>query len=375
MGGLSIFGPEAPQRQSRTERRHQQRRRRRRRRRRAIGPLIAVIVIVGMVGGIFFGGRSLLTRLSEVPDYPGNGTGSVTILVRPGDTASDIAATLVKEGVVKSERAFRDAAKENPKSTSLQPGFYRLRKQMSGQAALALMLDPKSRLLSRLTVPEGLTVAQVLQLISRHTKTPLATVQAAAKDTAALGLPAYAKGRLEGFLFPATYDIEPDTTPASLLRDMVASYVQQVDESGLSQRAAAVGLDPYRLLIVASLIERETRLQNERGKVAQVIYNRLHRNFFLGIDAAVLYGLGRTGGPLTAADLAKVTPYNTRVVKGLPPTPIANPGIASITAAGRPTAGLWLYYVLIDKSGRHLFTADRDEFNKAAARCHQLKLC
>lgn len=369
---FGFFQPDPYERPSRSDRRREASDRRRRRRR----LIVALIVIAVLGGAALYGGRSLTGRLGGTPDFAGDGTGTVLITVEPGDTATDIADTLVAEGVVKSEKAFRNAAKANAASVGIQPGTYRLRKEMSGTAALVLMLDPVARVLSRVTVPEGLTVAGVLKLVAAKTPLKPAALQAAVKDTAALELPAYAKGRVEGFLFPETYDLQPDTTAADLLHSMVAMYKTKVDESGLSARAADVGLDPYKLLVVASLVERETQRVDERSKVARVIYNRLDQDFFLGVDAAVLYGLGRSTGGLTAADLAKRTPYNNRLVKGLPPTPIANPGTASLEGAAAPAAGPWLYYVLdADRSGRHLFTDDRDVFNTAKAKCVAAGLC
>jgi UPF0755 protein len=372
---LGFFPPEQYARPSRADRRRHESDRRRRRRRRLIVPLV-VLLVLGVAGaGALYGGRSLVSRFGSTPDFQGQGTGAVLVRVQPGDTATDIAATLFAQGVVKSEKAFRNAAKDDPRSVSIQPGTYRLHKQMSGVAALALMLDPAARVLSRLTVPEGLTVAATLKLISEKTGLRLADLQAAAKNTA-LDLPAYAKGRLEGFLFPETYDVEPGTSATELLRTMVDMYKAKIDTSGLSARAADVDLDPYQLLIVASLVERETQRVEERPKVARVIYNRLERNFFLGVDAAILYGLGKSRGPLTQADLAKPTKYNNRLVKGLPPTPIANPGVASVRGAVDPADGPWLYYVLdSDKSGRHIFTDDPEVFNTAKAKCQAAGLC
>ena len=157
---------------------------------------------------------------------------------------------------------------------------------------------------------------------------------------------------------------------------MVDEYKAKVDDAGLVQKAAAVNLSPYEMVIVASLVEKETQQADERGKVARVIYNRLDQDFFLGIDAAVLYGLGRSSGGLSEADLQKDTPYNNRIHKGLPPTPIANPGIASLQAAVAPAKGPWLYYVLdAAHPGHHLFTDDRDVFNAAKAKCQAAHLC
>jgi len=375
---LGFFPPEQQQyyRPSRSDRRRHESNRRRRRRRRLIVPLVMLAVLAVAGVGALYGGRSLLGHFGSTPDFQGQGTGEVLIRVQPGDTASDIAGTLLAKGVVKSEDAFRKAAVADPRSVSIQPGSYRLHKQMSGAAALALMLDPAAKVLSRVTIPEGLTVAATLKLISEKTALPLADLQAAAKDTASLDLPAYAKGRLEGFLFPETYDLEPGMSAAELLKAMVDTYKAKIDVTGLSARASDVGLDPYKLLTLASLVERETQVDDERGKVARVIYNRLDQDFYLGIDAAILYGLGRSTGPLSAADLAKETPYNNRLVKGLPPTPIANPGLASVKAAADPPPGPWLYYVLnADNSGRHVFTASQEEFNAAKAKCRAAGLC
>jgi UPF0755 protein len=368
--------PDPWDRPSRAERRREEAQRRKRRRRRIVLPLFVLVVVVALGAGALVGGRSLTNRFGTTPDYAGSGSGEALVVVKPGDTATDIAATMVAQDVVKSEKAFANAAKQDARALGIQPGTYKLHKQMSGAAALALILDPGARLLSRVTVPEGYTVAATLKLISQKTKLKLADLQAAAKDADALELPAYAKGKLEGFLFPDTYDVEPDTTAAGLLKSMVDEYKAKVEDSGLLAKAAAVHLEPYELLTVASLVEKETQQADERAKVARVIYNRLDKNFYLGIDAAVLYGLGRSSGALSEADLKKDTPYNNRIHTGLPPTPIANPGLASLQAAAAPASGPWLYYVLdASHPGHHLFTDDRDVFNTAKARCQAAKLC
>jgi UPF0755 protein len=368
--------PDPWDRPSRSERRREEVQRRKRRRRRLVLPLLTLVVVVALGAAALVGGRSLTGRFGNTPDYQGSGSGEALVVVKPGDTATDIAATMVSRGVIKSEKAFANAAKQDARALGIQPGTYKLHKQMSGAAALALILDPAARLLSRVTIPEGLTVAATLKLISEKTKLKPADLQAAAKDTASLGLPPYAKGKLEGFLFPDTYDLEPDTTAAGLLKSMVGEYVTKVEGAGLVQKAAAVNLQPYELVTVASLVEKETQQPDERAKVARVIYNRLDQDFYLGIDASVLYGLGRSSGGLSEADLAKDTPYNNRIHKGLPPTPIANPGLASLQAAIAPAKGPWLYYVLdAARPGHHLFTDDRDVFNTAKAKCQAAHLC
>jgi UPF0755 protein len=338
-------------------------------RRRRLAPLLVLALLLALVAGMVLGGRAVLDglRSSEVADYAGEGTGEVVVQVEPDSTAAQIAQTLEAKGVVRSARAFTLAAVEDPASRRLQPGTYTLRRQMSGAAALALLLDPDSRLRGRVVVPEGLTVVQILQRVADATEIPLAELQAAAKNPRALGLPSYAKG-LEGFLFPATYEIEPGTTAVQALSMMVRRFEAAAVATGLEAKAAALGRTPYEIVIVASLIEREVRFDDELPKVAQVVYNRLEQRETLGIDAAILYGLGRTSGALRQSELDRETPYNLRKVRGLPPTPIANPGEATIRAALNPTGGDILFYVLATKEGRSTFTTTLAEHNRAVAK-------
>jgi UPF0755 protein len=329
--------------------------------------LLGVLLIVTLVAGIVYGGRQVLGKFGDVPDYAGEGAGTVTVQVKRGDTATDIAATLTQLGVVKSERAFRDAAKDDPRSPGIQPGYYRLHKQMSGQSALALLLDPASRVQSKFTVPEGLSAVETLKIISTKTSTPLAQLQAAAKNTTALGLPGYAAGRLEGFLFPATYEFDPGTSAVQILRTLVATYRQRVDDTGLSARSGVLGVTPYQMLTIASLLEEEA-ITPDFGKVARVIYNRKQLGQRLELDSTVNYALHRSRVRVSAQDLQVNSPYNTYRRAGLPPTPISNPGVVAIQAALHPVAGPWLYFVKADKSGRSYFTAGYQDFLDAKAR-------
>ena len=341
----------------------------RRRRGRSLAALLVVVVMLGgLGGGIWYGGSRVLAAFQGTPDYPGTGTGTVMVQVNPGDTATDVARTLAAADVVKSPQAFVSAALADPRSRGLQPGTYKLRKQMKATAALDLLLDPASRIRSRVTLPEGLSVAQALERITRSTGIPLAELRGAAQNSTALGLPPYAGGRLEGFLYPATYDVEPGTSATAVLRMMVAKFTEVAAETEIAQRGPAVRLNPYQVVIVASLIEREARVASDGPKISRVIQNRLGRGIPLAIDATILYGLGRHSGQLTQADLEKMTPYNTRKVRGLPPTPIASPGKTAIESALTPARGDWLYYVIMDKQGHHFFTADYNAFLRQKAK-------
>ncbi|MGY2085152.1 endolytic transglycosylase MltG [Blastococcus sp. SYSU DS0539] len=342
---------------------------RRRRRRRPFAIAAALLVLGGLVAGIVLGGQQLLSLFDQSsPDYTGAGTGSVDVRVEEGDTLSDIARTLQEADVVASTGPFIDAAQANPEATSIQPGVYTVRQQMSGEAALELLLDPASRQVSRVTVPEGFTVEQILARLAEETGTPIEELRAAA-DPAALTLPAYARGQLEGFLFPATYDFEPGTTPQQMLQQMVDAFAGVADRLQLEQRSAALALSPYEVVTVASMVQSETRLDEERPDVAQVIYNRLEQGIALGIDATLAYGLDKSGNELTVTDLASDDPYNTRNRQGLPPTPISSPGEASLEAALSPSSGDLLYYVLESADGSHFFTSSYPEFQEARQRC------
>ena len=322
---------------------------------------VAVVLAVLAAGGVYAVNR-VQAHFASAPDFSGDGSGEVVVQVKPGETAAAVARTLAAAGIVKSAEAFRSTAANDPDSLTLQPGFYRLRLQMSAKSALELLLDPSSRLRGRVTIPEGSTVAQTLTLVAKNTEVPLAELKAAAAKPATLGLPPYANSRLEGFLFPATYDIDPGSTATEVLALMVERFKEAAQTNQLEARAEALGLSPYEIVTVASLIERESRLEEEYPKVSRVVYNRLDKGIALGIDASILFGLGRTSGGLTRSDLAKDTPYNTRLNRGLPPTPIASPGDKALQGALQPADGDWLYYVLADKNGRQLFTADYQEF-------------
>ncbi len=349
-------------------------RHRRRRARNVLGSVLAVVVIGALVVGVFFGGRVLLQAVGafgDVPDYTGFGAGSVQVRIDQGDTASDIAAALFEADVVKSERAFRDAATADENSLSIQPGLYELPTQLPAMRALELLLDPQTRVTKIVTIPEGFTEGQILQALAEGTGIPLVDYQTAANQVESLGLPAYAQGRLEGFLFPSTYTFDPKDEALGILQQLVAQFTTVATGLDLEQRAAQLGVSPYDIVIIASMIQSESRIDGERPKIARVIYNRLAQSIPLGVDATTAYDLGKPGTDLTTSDFQIDSPYNTRLNVGLPPTPISSPGEASLEAALTPVDGNWIYYVLEDTEGNHFFTASAAEFEAAKARCQQ----
>ncbi len=227
----------------------------------------------------------------------------------------------------------------------------------------------------RIVFPEGLTARQMADqtthvrriAIRKRGVTPRLTGKAYAAATAHARAPSgfarFLKRRsVEGFLFPALYEFTPQTAASELVAKQIAEFERRWSTVDL-RAARNRGQSPYAVLTIASLVERETVVPRERALVAAVIANRLERRMPLAIDASLRYGLGIEGTrSITRAHLRSSTPYNTHRFKGLPPTPIGNPGLASIRAAGRPATVDYLFYLRIPGTVRHFFTADEQEF-------------
>lgn len=355
------------------ELRHGKKHARSRRGRGCLAVLVAVAVLAA--GGYLaysYGMDALRERLSPPPDYNGAGSGSVLVEVKDGDAASDIAATLVDKDVVKSQEAFTDAARNDARSTGIQVGFYEMKKQMSAKSALAILIEPDNRMRNTVTLAEGLTVTQIVAQLAKSTDFSKAKYNKVLENPDAIGLPEYAEGNPEGYLFPATYEVAPNATPRSILTMMVERWRQAAEDADLEGMAESLGYTPAELMVVASLVEAESSRDEDRGKVARVIYNRLETDVtdgLLQIDAAVNYAHDRALGiAVTEEDLQIDSPYNTYKNPGLPPTPIEAPGDAAIAAAAKPTEGDWAYYVTVNlKTGETKFATDYDEFLKYKA--------
>lgn len=354
----------------------QRRRQRQRRGRRVLIVLVVLIVAaVGLTG--WFVVKPFVTSRLAPDDWSGSGTGMVQVEVRSGEGSAQIGVTLAKAGVVRSETAFIHAAKENADSALIQPGIYTLRSHMSAAGALTLMLDPASRRVLSVSLPEGTTERDTVAKLAGILGVPKAEVQAAADDIANLGLPAAYSlpgggpiTSAEGFLFPATYNFDPGSSPADALQVMIAAFTRADRDAQFSVGAKALHTSPYQALIVASIIEREAKFADDRAKVGRVIYNRLAAGDPLQIDASSFYGAVKAGLDPAKQDYAKVnSPYNLYTHKGLPPTPISNPGSAAMSAAIHPAPGNWIYYVNRDAAGHLYFTASDTDFAKAVARC------
>ncbi|GAA6526647.1 endolytic transglycosylase MltG [Intrasporangium sp. DVR] len=304
--------------------------------------LLALAIVGGGAAVAFTFLRPMVAGLFESNDYPGPGGGAVRVTVAQGAGGSAIAQVLAEQDVVKSTKAFIEAAQENPESAGIQPGVYEMRKQMKATDALAILVDPGNRIVTRVVVPEGKWAKEVYPILAEATGIPVAEYTRAAKDGDALGLPASAKGNVEGYLFPASYEFEPDSTAADHLAQMVAETTKRLEALGVTAERME------HTMIVASLVEAEARFEEDRPKVARVVENRLAQDMPLQFDSTVNYAIGKHGITTTDADRGSSSPYNTYRVKGLPPGPIGNPGESAIRAAAQPADGPWLYFVTVD---------------------------
>jgi len=348
-------------------------RRPRRRVSRVLAPLLAVALLCVLAAG----GYDIYQRFQS-KDFSGSGFGHVTVQVLPGASATSLAPELVQLGIVASSSSFISAAKSSSNPEGLEPGFFSLHKHMNSAMAYRMLLNPASRIQTVATIPEGLRMAQILTTLEQKSARtiPASAFVAAAKDTSALGLPAYAHGNPEGYLFPATYDFSPGTSALAMLQAMVARFKVEAASIDLPAAAKAAQLTEDQVITVASILEAEAGSPKYYPQVAEVIYNRLNIGMKLGLDSTVNYALHRFGVHLTAAQLQVNSPYNTFIHAGLPPGPIDSPGDAAIEAALHPAHGNFLYFVTVNlTTGLTKFTSSAAQFQQFVAECDKNNAC
>ena len=338
------------------------------------GPLrlVAIVVTVAVLGMGVIGwwGVRQLNPAGE-PGAPVNFT------VNVGDTLDSVTERLAEAGVVVNQAVFKWYVRSRG-GVALSPGYYQLRTGENAGRVVEILSTPPAQTFVSVTFPEGMTVAQMgARLAEKMTfMNSQEFIDATLNGAVASGLLPKGSSNLEGLLFPDTYQISGDDTEARVVGRLAAMMERVARQEGLSDSRRLVGLSPYQTLIVASMIEREAKVAADRPKIARVIYNRIAKKMKLEIDATLKYGVDPT---TPFAELKKRdTPYNTYLYRGLPPTPIANPGRASIEAALEPApaprpddeacAGLaagaacdYFYYVLIDASGRHAFATTYEQ--------------
>ena len=348
------------------------------RRRAARGPsraarLMRTLVIVLVLAALVFAFMKVKDMLGGPDDYSGQGTGKVVIEVPEGANGQQIADILASKDVVKSAEAYYQVSLNDPRAQSIQPGFYQLRKQMSAKAALGALVDKKNRVEGRVAVPEGANVDQIIGLIEAGSEISKKDVVAALDKPQALGLPKDAAGSPEGYLFPATYTVEPGTSATDLLKQMVAKAVEVYKSMDIASRAQGLGYSSAEIITVASLLEREAQRGEDFPKVARVLYNRLDKGMALQLDSTVQYVSKRKGDVFTTPEERDdPSKYNTYKHPGLPPGPIGSPGEKTIEAALNPAEGSWMYFVTINlETGETVFSDTNDEHSQAVAKLQE----
>jgi UPF0755 protein len=327
--------------------------------------LIAILALLaGGAGAVWFTFETQIRGVlgwEEPNDFEGTGTGEVVITIKNGQTGEDVATTLHKAGVTRSFDAFYSLLLEQDPPVSFQPGSFALKKEMSAKAALEAIQDPENKVVTRVVLPEGTTVKGVigrLAEISEATGVSQADLEAAAADYTSYGLPAEAPS-LEGYLFPATYTLEPGISAHDIFQTFVDEMFRRTDALGIAPA------DRHRILTLASITQKEGLHEEDFYKIARVWDNRIAIGMNLQSDATVSYGVGGTTietKPEERADTANM--YNTYANPGLPIGPISNPGEVAIEATLAPADGTWLYFVLINgETGETKFSTTAAEHN------------
>ncbi len=361
--------PPPSRRDSLLERRERRMRQQRARHREVSGVVtrgrVGAVIVVLLIGALVWFALSLLQ-----PTH-GSARGQVFVTVPRGANAGQVGSLLARDGVVSSGFFFNVRATLDGKRGDLHPGTFRLQRDMSYAAAIdALSRPPPAAVVVRVTIPEGKSRSAIAALAATDGLSGdyrAASLRSPLLDPRRYGAPRHTQS-LEGFLFPATYQLKVGSGVARLVAEQLTAFRRNFGhaEVALARRRR---LTPYELLTVASMVEDEAQVSRDRPLIAAVIYNRLRDGMPLGIDATIRYAIGGNfSRPLTESDLHIASPFNTRTHAGLPPTPIGNPGLASIAAAAHPARVPYLYYVAAaDGCGEHSFSSSYAQFLRDSA--------
>lgn len=287
--------------------------------------------------------------------------------VKTNKSAQTIARELAMQGIISDPKLFYWYARLTGKTRKIKAGDYRLTDRMSPSEVMAILTSGISYGIP-LTVPEGYNydqIAQVLESLRPGSGKRFTELCADQKFIATLGLQP-APETLEGYLFPETYLVSPKTTEEEIIRQMVRKY-RGVFTPELARRAQEIGMTEHQVVTMASIVEKETGAKQERPMIASVFHNRLKKKMRLQSDPTVVYGVKDYTGNITRRHLEAHTPYNTYVIPGLPPGPIANPGAEAIKAVLYPAESNYLYFVS-HNDGTHEFTATYEDHRKAVVR-------
>jgi len=323
---------------------------------------IAAIAIIGALLLTSFIFRYELRNLSEQmtgAEYSGDGSTIVSIVIQKGDVGTDVAKKLVSADITKSyDITLRTIYAVNP---TFFPGTYKVPSKISASKAISYLTDPSNSVVNRVTIREGLRINKVFKILSEATGIPVSEFQTASKDLKSFGIPKAAPS-LEGYLFPATYDLDPSYKAAQVLKLLVDRTKEQLISDGVPKTKW------HKVLTLASVIQSEARQTKDFYKVSRVFQNRIKINMPMQSDATVSYGVGGATVETSNADRKDSNLYNTYIHPGLPIGPISGPGAIAIDAALNPANGSWLYFVTVNlNSGETLFTSTYAEHERAVA--------
>mgnify|MGYP001282348933 FL=1 len=298
--------------------------------------------------------------------FKGSGEGEpFPVKVPAGSSVGEIGELLADKGVISNATLFEIRATISGKRGDLNHGVHQFRENMSYSAAIDELAKTTSRRTISVTIPEGLSRSETAEVVAAAGipgDYMDATVKVAGFNPNDYGAQGRAEN-LEGFLFPATYELKPTADVNDLVEQQLQAFEDNIAGVNM-QYAKSKNLTVYDVLTIASMVEREVSIPSERKTVAAVIYNRLKMGEPLGIDATIRFALDNWTEPLTESDLATDSPYNTRLNGGLPPGPIGNPGLAAIDAAARPAyTDVWLFVGKPGTCGEHVFSSSLDEHN------------
>lgn len=341
------------------------------------GWVAVVLALVIVFGGIWFvGGKAWDAWMSfrTKDDYIGAGVDPIQVEIPRGATMTAVGKLLEEKDVVKSADSFRRYAQSRPdESSRVQAGRYNMKTQMSVIAAFDALLDSNNLVRNTMQLREGQRTSEQLAAMAAATKLPVEEFQAIAKAPGNLGLPTWANGNVDGFLFPDTYELGSTPTAEGTMKITVDNFNNVLERNDwVTQATNSPAKDPHSALVMASLVEREATTTEDRQKVARVFYNRLAKGQALQSDATVAYANNITGRVTTTPEERKLdSPYNTYLDKNagkLPPTPISSPSEDAMQAAVAPADGNWLFFVVVNlDTGETVFSDTYDQHLKAVA--------
>lgn len=325
---------------------------------------LAVLLLFFLIGVVIFGAYSYQQLFSPVAPPQ-----TVDYQLGPGSSLSKVAIDLHAAGVLRNPLALKLFARLNGQSGQIQTGHYQFTDPATPEQILQRLVAGDVKKVS-LTIPEGFTQAQIFDRIEKSGFGNARKLAQLANDPEFIKSLQLEAVSLEGYLFPETYSFTPGIDEAQLLEMMVDQFRRQVD-TNLPAKAKKLNLSRHQLVTLASIIEKETGKTEEMPVISSVFHNRLKRGIPLQTDPTVIYGIKDFDGNLTRKHLKAPTPYNTYLIRGLPPGPIASPGLAALRAAAEPATSKYLYFVSRG-DGSHQFSATLKEHNQAV-RKYQLK--